>query len=98
MNPVHGSIAGREAELAVVRRFVGGHADGPASLTIAGEAGIGKTAIWAQALLDAQAAGVSVRTCRCSQSDAALSFAGLGDLFDGLDPLELAAQIGRAHV
>ena len=91
MNPVHGSIAGREAELAVVRRFIGGHADGPASLTIAGEAGIGKTAIWAQALLDARVAGVSVRSCRCSQSDSALSFAGLGDLFDELDPSELAA-------
>ena len=91
MNPVHGSIAGREAELAFVQRFVRGHADGPASLTIAGEAGIGKTAIWAQALLDAQAAGVVVLDCRCSQSDAAWSFAGLGDLFDGLNPSELAA-------
>jgi hypothetical protein len=91
VNPVHGSIAGREAELAVVQRFVHGHADGPASLTIAGEAGIGKTAIWAQALPDALAAGVSVLTCRCSQSDAAWSFAGLGDLFDGLNPAELAA-------
>jgi DNA-binding NtrC family response regulator len=50
MNPVLGSIAGREAELAVVRRFAGAHADGPASLTIAGETGIGKTAIGAQAL------------------------------------------------
>lgn len=30
-------------------------------------------------------------TCRCSQSDASLSFAGLGDLFDGLDGSELAA-------
>jgi len=57
VNPVHGSMVGREAELAVVRRFVGDHADGPASLTLAGEAGIGKTAIWAQALLDAQVAG-----------------------------------------
>ena len=70
---------------------MGDHADGPASLTITGDAGIGKTAIWTQALLDAEAAGVAVRTCRCCQSDAALSFAGLGDLFDGLDPSELAA-------
>jgi DNA-binding CsgD family transcriptional regulator len=91
VNPVYGSIAGREAELAVVRQFIRGHADGPASLTIAGEAGIGKTTIWTQALLDAKAAGVSVRSCRCSQSDAAWSFAGLGDLFDGLNPSELAA-------
>jgi len=88
---VHGSVVGREAELAIVRRFVGDHADGPASLTLAGDVGIGKTAIWAQALLDAEAANVAVRTCRCSQSDAALSFAGLGDFFDGLDPSELAA-------
>ncbi len=91
MKPVRGAIAGRDAELAVVRDFVAGHADGAASLTLAGEAGIGKTAIWAQALLDAEAAGVAVRTCRCSQADAALSFAGLGDLFDGLDSSQLAA-------
>lgn len=91
MNPVRRSIVGRETELAAVRRFVGGLADGAASLTLMGEAGIGKTAIWAQALLDAHAAGLSVRSCRCSQSDAALSFAGLGDLFDGLDPSELGA-------
>ena len=74
-----------------MQRFVGDHADGPASLTLAGEAGIGKTAIWAQVLLDAAAAGVAVRACRCSESDAALSFAGLGDLLDGLDPAEMAA-------
>ena len=74
-----------------MRLFVGKHADGPASLTLTGEAGIGKTAIWAQALLDAEAAGVAVRACRCSQADAALSFAGLGDLFDGLAPEALAA-------
>ena len=91
MRPVHGSIVGREAELAVVKRFLRDHAYGPASLTLTGEAGIGKTAIWARALLDAEAAGVTVRGCRCSESDAALSFAGLGDFFDGLDPSELAA-------
>ncbi|HUZ56180.1 MAG TPA: AAA family ATPase [Streptosporangiaceae bacterium] len=91
MEPVRGLIVGREAELAAVQCFVGDHADGPASLTLTGEAGIGKTAIWAQALLDAEAAGVAVRACRCSQSDAPLSFAGLGDLLDGLDPSELTA-------
>src|SRR5512146_2386259 len=60
VNPVRRSIVGRETELAAVRRFVGGLADGAASLTLMGEAGIGKTAIWAQALLDAHAAGLSV--------------------------------------
>ena len=91
MKPIQGSIVGREAELAALRRFVSDAADGPASLTLAGEAGIGKTAIWTQARLEAEAAGIWVLNCRCSPSDAALSFAGLGDLFDGLDPSELAA-------
>ena len=91
MKTAQGPIVGREAELAVVRRFVGDYADGPASLTVAGDAGIGKTAVWIQAVRDAEAAGTTVLTCRCSQSDASLSFAGLGDLFDGLDGSELAA-------
>jgi len=59
---VHGSVVGREAELAIVRRFVGDHADGPASLTLAGDAGIGKTAIWAQALWRSP---IRVRTWVC---------------------------------
>ena len=84
------TIAGREAELAVVRGFVGDHAAGPASLTIEGGAGIGKTTLWTQALLAAEAAGVTALTCRCDQSEATWSFAGLGDLFDGLVPSELA--------
>jgi len=91
VKPGRGPIVGREAELAALRLFLADHAAGPASLTLAGDAGIGKTAIWLQAVLDAQAAGMAVRTCRCSQSDAVLSFAALGDLLDGLEPLELAA-------
>ncbi len=67
MGLVQGLIVGREAELAAVRSFVGAHATGPASLTLAGAAGIGKTAIWTRALLDAEAAGIAVRLCRCSQ-------------------------------
>jgi DNA-binding CsgD family transcriptional regulator len=78
------SIVGREHELGVVRQFVSGVNRGPASLVIEGLAGIGKTAIWKQAVVDARADGVVVRTCRCSESDAGWAFAGLGDLLDGL--------------
>ncbi len=91
MRPVQAPIVGREAELAVVRSFVGDHADGPASLAIVGGPGIGKTTIWTQALLAAETAGATLLSCRCSQSEAPLSFAGLGDLFDGLGGAELAA-------
>jgi DNA-binding CsgD family transcriptional regulator len=79
------SIVGREDELAAVRQFVHDLADGPASLVLDGLAGIGKTAIWKRAVVDARAGGVAVRTCRCSESDAGWAFAGLGDLLDGLD-------------
>ena len=80
------SIVGRERELALARRFVKDTAaDGPASLVFEGVAGIGKTAIWATVLQEARAGGVAVRVCRCSESDATLAFAGLGDLFEGLD-------------
>ena len=83
-------IVGREDELAVVRRFVDGVGDGPASLVLEGLAGIGKTAIWQQAVHTARTGGATVRTCRCSESDSGWAFAGLGDLFDGLDDAILA--------
>jgi DNA-binding CsgD family transcriptional regulator len=78
------AVVGREHELDVVRRFVKDVNDGPASLVLEGLAGIGKTAIWNQALLDAGTDGVTVRSCRCTESDGAWAFAGLGDLLDGL--------------
>lgn len=80
------SIVGRERELTLARQFVlGTAAGGPGSLVFEGVAGIGKTAIWATVLQEARAVGVAVRVCRCSESDATLAFAGLGDLFEGLD-------------
>ncbi len=91
VKPLPSPIVGREAELAIIGRFTAEHGNGPASLALAGQAGIGKTAIWTQALLDAAAAGTQVRSCRCGEPDAALAFAGLGDLFDRLDPTVLAA-------
>jgi DNA-binding CsgD family transcriptional regulator len=84
------SLVGREAELAAARQFVGETDRGPAALVLEGVAGIGKTAIWAGAVAEAEAQGLAVRVCRCGESDAAWVFAGLGDLFDGLDPAILA--------
>ena len=85
------SIVGRERELALARGFVTDTtADGPASLVFEGVAGIGKTAIWATVLREARAHGVAVRVCRCSESDASLAFAGLGDLLEGLDSAVLS--------
>lgn len=90
VSPVTGELVSREAELALVREFVSNLGHGPASLTLAGAAGIGKTVIWRQAQHEAKLAGVSVRACQCSQTDAPLAFAGLGDLLDGVDDGVLA--------
>ena len=85
-------IIGREAELRVVERLVNGLSKGPAGLVLEGAAGIGKTTIWNESLAAARSGGTSVRSCRCSQSDAALPFAGLGDLLEGLAP-EIVAEL-----
>jgi hypothetical protein len=51
------SITGRDRELAVARRFVADTAQGPAALVFEGAAGIGKTAIWAEAVRTARTKG-----------------------------------------
>ena len=76
---------GRERELVVARGFYKAAERGPASLVFEGVAGIGKTAILATVVEDARVDGVAIRVCRCGESDATWAFAGLGDLFEGLD-------------
>jgi DNA-binding CsgD family transcriptional regulator/tetratricopeptide (TPR) repeat protein len=84
MHSLRVPIVGREHELEAVERFTLEVADGPASLVLEGLAGIGKTAIWNEAVTAARVNGVVACTCRCTESDAAWAFAGLGDLLDGL--------------
>jgi len=75
-------IVGRESELDDVRAFLesGGH--GPAALILEGEPGIGKTTLWEWTVR--AAAGDRVLWCRGAEAEAALSFAGLVDLFAGV--------------
>jgi DNA-binding CsgD family transcriptional regulator len=79
--PVHG-ILGRDAELAEVRSFIGSVPDGPSALLLEGTAGIGKTTLWHAGVSSARAGGHRVLSCRAAESEARLSYAALGDLFD----------------
>jgi hypothetical protein len=79
--PVHG-ILGRERELAEVRSFIGSVPDGPSALLLGGAAGIGKTTLWHAGVSSARARGHRVLSCRAAESEARLSYAALGDLFD----------------
>jgi predicted ATPase len=87
-------VVGRDFELADIDSWIGASltvATGPDSrptvLEIVGEAGIGKTTLWAEVGRRAASQGWTVLTCRPSASDAPLSFVGLADL---LAPIPLS--------
>ena len=80
-DPGHG-IVGREGELARVRSFVGSVSEGPSALLLEGAAGIGKTTLWHAGVSVARARGHRVLSSRAAESEARLSYAALGDLFD----------------
>jgi AAA ATPase domain len=79
--PVHG-ILGRDDELARVKDFLGSVPERPSALRLEGTAGIGKTTLWHAGVAFARALGHRVLSCRAAESEARLSYAALGDLFD----------------
>ena len=89
-----GGVIGRDPELAAVAAFVAGLGGEFAQLTLEGEAGIGKTTLWREALQQASARGAQVLVTRPGESEATLSFAALGDLFDAVDE----GTIGRLPI
>jgi DNA-binding CsgD family transcriptional regulator len=90
---------GREAELAAISTVLDTLPTGPAALILGGEAGIGKSTLWLDALSQARARSYRVLSCRPTGSEAKLSFAALGDLLnevveesiDGLPPPQRSA-------
>jgi DNA-binding CsgD family transcriptional regulator len=79
------AMIGREAELAFVSTMLDAVLSGPAALILGGEAGIGKSTLWLEALSQARGRSFRVLSCRPDESEAKLSFAALGDLFGGVD-------------
>src|SRR5262250_1310282 len=75
---------GRQLELARVSSFLDAVPSGPGALILGGDAGIGKTALWLDTLEQARARSYRMLSSRPSQSEAKLSFAALGDLFEGV--------------
>ena len=74
------AIVGREAELEAVERFLDGVPSGPLALVVEGEAGIGKTALWLEAVQAAENRAYRVLQIRPAQSEAELSYVALADL------------------
>ena len=71
---------GRRQELATIEQLLLGDSGNPSAVLIDGEAGIGKTRLWQEAVSRAHANGCRVLVSRPAGAEVRLSFAGLGDL------------------
>ncbi len=74
------TIVGREAELQAGEQFLAALETGPSTLLLEGEAGIGKTTVWAELLARAEARGMRVLVARPVRPERTLSLATLADL------------------
>src|SRR5436190_7684018 len=81
------TLVGRETELDRVLEFLRG--DARAKLLLEGDAGIGKTTLWAAGLDEARSRSFRILQARPAAAERELSFAALGDLLD-----ELRDEIG----
>jgi DNA-binding CsgD family transcriptional regulator len=96
------AVVGRDAELASLRDFVAGISAGASALVLEGEAGTGKTTLWRAGVELAESAGLCVLKAEPAESEAALSFSGLGDLLDpvldeALEPLPAGQRSALAR-
>ena len=73
------TVLGREDELAAIASFFDDDRPTPRALLLEGEAGIGKTTLWREAVRLAEGRG-RVLASRASEAEAKLSFTVLGDL------------------
>jgi hypothetical protein len=77
------SIAGRDAELSAITRFLDSLVARPGIFVLEGEPGIGKTTLWLAAVEQARERGFQVLSCRPSAAEARLSYASLADVLTG---------------
>jgi DNA-binding CsgD family transcriptional regulator len=80
-------LIGKAEELSALTGFIEALAEGPRAFLVEGEAGIGKTTVWQAGLQLAAQAGRRALWCRPTGSEAAFSYAALGDLLQG-EPAE----------
>jgi DNA-binding CsgD family transcriptional regulator len=76
------AVVGRDSELRALGEFLAGVSVGASALLLEGDAGVGKTTLWAAGVAQAEDRGLSVLRALPAQSETDLSFAALGDLLD----------------
>jgi predicted ATP-dependent serine protease len=102
-----GRLTGREAELGLIRSFLAAAATRGGALLLAGEPGVGKTALLGAAASVATAAGTRVVRAAGAELEADVSFSGLNQLLPPLlgdlgrlggplrEPLAVALGLGE---
>lgn len=83
-------VVGRDRELTAIQEFLSGAQERFTALLLDGEAGIGKTTVFREALRMAEADGFRVLVSRPGASDASASLSAVADLLDGVPAGELA--------
>jgi predicted ATPase len=92
-------IVGRDEELRSLSAFLDRTTEGPATLVLEGEAGIGKSTLWLAGVESARERGFRVLSSRPAEAEQGLAHSGLGDLFEEVLELvvpELSAPRRRA--
>jgi DNA-binding CsgD family transcriptional regulator len=82
------AIVGRDYELEILERWLA--RPGPTLLEIEGDAGIGKSALWDEALRRARESGALCLTSRPAEIETAVSYGGLASIVE--HPLELVGD------
>src|SRR5580692_12029670 len=95
--PPHERIIGREAGLARLRGLVDQVPQASQVLLVTGEAGMGKTALLADAAGRARSAGFGVLSVTGRESESALAFAGLHQLLRPVLPSAASLPGRQAH-
>jgi DNA-binding CsgD family transcriptional regulator len=95
-----GDLFGRASELATLPLFLDAVTQGPAALVLQGDAGIGKSALWAAGVGLAEERGYRVLSSRPAEAETSLPFAALGDLLDAVpqDAIETLPEPQRRAV
>src|SRR5262245_60702230 len=76
------TLVGREQELDELARFLDLVPAAPVCLLFEGDAGVGKTTLWREAVSGALDRSYRVLSCRPVESEAQLAFTALGDLLE----------------
>jgi DNA-binding CsgD family transcriptional regulator len=93
------AIVGRDAELAALVSILGEAIDGPVGVLIDGDAGVGKTTLWAALVADARARSWHVLSSRPAAAETKLTFSGLADLLEPYpDAIESLPQPQRRAI